>query len=472
MKKDSQIDYADSDVRASVTCHLTDVGNGKRLALYHGDKLRYLWDTGQWLFYDGHRWSVESGRENLARLAKQVSLNIYGEVKLMPNEHERVQMAKWAMRSESESRITAMQSIARSEKPIATYSKYFDTDPLQFNSQDWVIDLTNGSVTPQHPEYNITKMGGCSFEETATCPLWDRCVTEWMDGDEQKIKYLQTILGYCLTGDVSARLFPIFHGHGFNGKSKCLDAVCEILGDYATLGSEDLLVEKKVSQHPTDIMKLQGRRLVLVDESKKNMKLRTSLVKRFTGDTKLTGRLMRQDFQDFTITHKLILMTQNLPIITETADAIWDRVHLLRWNRQFDETERDPDLADKLRKEYPGILNWFIQGCLNWQAAGHKIIRPESVQQAGFEYRAESDPLDDFMQAECELGKRYSTPVKVMKEAYQKWCESENIKYVVGRRNFNDYLRERGCEQKNMRLNGNIIKCWTGIVLRSEICDL
>ncbi len=457
------------DERAAITCHLTDIGNGQRLALYHGDKLRYLWDAGQWLFYDGHRWSQESGKEGVARLAKQTVLKIYSEAEIRPSEHERAQTAKWAVRSESEARATAMESMARSEKPIATYSKFFDTDSLQFNSQDWVIDLTKGSVLPQHPEHNITKMGGCNFDEDAKCPIWERCVNEWMDGNEQVIKYLQMILGYCLTGDITARIFPIFHGQGVNGKSTCVNAVCDILGDYATLGSEDLLAEKKMPQHPTDIMKLQGRRLVLVDESKKNMKLRTSLVKRFTGDTRLTGRLMRQDFQDFSITHKLILMTQNLPIITETADAIWDRVHLLRWNRQFDENERDTNLAEKLRKEYPGILNWLIQGCLNWQKAGRKITRPESVQQAGFEYRAESDPLDDFIQAKCELGVRFTTPVKVIKEAYQKWCVFENVKFTVGRRNFNDYLRERGCEQKVLRPNGSNVKCWVGIGLQDEI---
>jgi len=451
-----------------MTCHMTDIGNGQRLALYHGEKLRYQWDVRQWLFYDGHRWSTESGPENLARLAKQTARSIYDEIKNIPAQGERDRAARWAVKSETDGRIGAMVSMAKSEKPISTYSKYFDTDPMQFNSQDWVIDLSKGSVTMQHPEYNITKMGGCEFDETATCELWDKCVSEWMGGNEEKIKYLQTILGYCLSGDITARIFPIFHGQGFNGKSVCVNVICEILGEYATLGNEDLLAEKKVSQHPTDIMKLQGRRLVLVDESQKNMKLRTSLVKRFTGDTQLTGRLMRQDFQDFAITHKLILMTQNLPIINETADAIWDRLHLLRWDRQFNENERDPELAEKLKAEYPGILNWLIKGCLEWQRQGRKIIRPNSVRQAGFEYRAESDPLADFIEAKCELDQRHTTTIKAMKQAYLEWAEAENIKFTVGPRNFNEYLRERGCITKQIRANGYNAKCWEGIGLRSE----
>lgn len=289
---------------------------------------------------------------------------------------------------------------------------------------------------------------------------------EWMEDDKEKVRYLRMILGYCLTGDTSARLFPIFHGQGFNGKSRCLEVLVEILGDYATLGDENLLAEKKFAGHPTDIMKLQGKRLVVVDETKKNMTLRTSLVKRMTGDAQLTGRLMRQDFQDFTITHKLILMSQNLPIITETSDGIWDRVHLLRWNRQFSESERDTSLMDKLRKEYPGILNWLIKGCLDWQASNKKITRPESVQAAGDEYRAESDPLEDFISAKCEFSIRATTSVKAVKDCYKEWCDTENIKFSVGTRNFNSYLRERGCELKNVRLDEKLSKCWVGISLR------
>ncbi len=458
-------DNDDKDVEVSL-CHTTETGNGQRLAINHGDELRYLWDTGQWLFYDGHRWSKESGRENLSRLCKLTAQGIYDEVKIMNVASEKLRTAKWAIKSESSFGITAMATLARSEKPISTYSKYFDTDPMQFNAWNFVINLSNGSITPQHPEYNITKMGGCEFDELAECPVWDKSVSDWMENDKEKIEYLQTILGYCLTGDTTARVFPIFYGQGFNGKSVCLDMLIEILGDYATLGDENLLAEKKYSSHPCDIMKLEGRRLVVVDESKENMRLRTSLVKRMTGDTTLTGRLMRQDFTDFTISHKLILMTQHLPIISETSDAIWDRVHLLRWNRQFDPDERDSRLRDKLRKEFPGILNWLIKGCLRWQEAGHKIVRPNSVKMAGMEYRAESDPLGDFISANCEFNPQATTTVKALSDAYKEWCKIENIKWISSKQSFNSYIREKGCEQKNVKMDGKTVKCWEGIGLQ------
>jgi len=40
------------------------------------------------------------------------------------------------------------------------------------------------------------------------------------------------------------------------------------------------------------------------------------------------------------------------------------------------EAERDPELAEKLKAEWPGILAWMITGCLDWQERG---LRPPAA---------------------------------------------------------------------------------------------
>ena len=39
--------------------------------------------------------------------------------------------------------------------------------------------------------------------------------------------------------------------------------------------------------------------------------------------------------------------------------------------------ERDPNLRDKLKAEWPGILRWIIEGCLAWQRQG--LFAPAAV---------------------------------------------------------------------------------------------
>jgi hypothetical protein len=55
-------------------------------------------------------------------------------------------------------------------------------------------------------------------------------------------------------------------------------------------------------------------------------------------------------------------------------EAIRRRFHLVPFNVTIPPEERDKDLANKLRAEWPGILNWAIEGCLKWQAEGLGVI--------------------------------------------------------------------------------------------------
>jgi putative DNA primase/helicase len=54
--------------------------------------------------------------------------------------------------------------------------------------------------------------------------------------------------------------------------------------------------------------------------------------------------------------------------------------------------ERDPELLHKLTSEAPGILNWMIAGCWEWQRTG--LRPPEMVLAATARYREDMDVGD------------------------------------------------------------------------------
>ena len=51
----------------------------------------------------------------------------------------------------------------------------------------------------------------------------------------------------------------------------------------------------------------------------------------------------------------------------------------------------DLDLADKLKDEWPGILRWAIEGCLEWQRIG--LAPPPAVLAATESYLADEDAI-------------------------------------------------------------------------------
>ena len=63
--------------------------------------------------------------------------------------------------------------------------------------------------------------------------------------------------------------------------------------------------------------------------------------------------------------------------------------------------EPDRQLEEKLKAEWPGILRWMIDGCLDWQANG--LVRPASVSEATHNYFEDQDVFRQWLEDECEV---------------------------------------------------------------------
>ena len=79
----------------------------------------------------------------------------------------------------------------------------------------------------------------------------------------------------------------------------------------------------------------------------------------------------------------------------------------------------DKGLEAKLKAEWPAILRWMIDGCLDWQQ--HGLVRPHSVAEATADYFAQQDILGQFLEEECdvEVGNPHKTAV--VGEVFSAW---------------------------------------------------
>jgi len=78
-------------------------------------------------------------------------------------------------------------------------------------------------------------------------------------GKDALIRYIQKVVGYCLTGDTSDQCLFILHGEGENGKTTFLETIRMLLGDYAyQTGFSTFLIHKNgTSWH--ELARLRGR---------------------------------------------------------------------------------------------------------------------------------------------------------------------------------------------------------------------
>ena len=100
---------------------------------------------------------------------------------------------------------------------------------------------------------------------------------------------------------------------------------------------------------------------------------------------------MRCDFFEYTPQFKLWIAGNHKPRLRNVDEAMRRRMHLVPFSVTIPPEERDLELADKLKAEWPGILHWMIEGCLGWQRQG--LAPPAVVSDATAEYFTAEDQI-------------------------------------------------------------------------------
>jgi P4 family phage/plasmid primase-like protien len=461
----------------------TDLGNAKRLVRQHGQDLRFCPEWGQWFVWDGRRWQPDCGNVLVMQRAKSTVQSILAEAvgrinrhqeearALPPEDQAKLQtealqqgqeLTKHAQRSQSFHRIQAMVSLAASEPAVLVHPNELDANPLLFNVQNGTIDLRTGQLRPHDRTDLLTKSASVNYDPHAKAPVWEKFLARITDNSEELTKFLQRAAGYSLTGLVKEHALFFCYGRGANGKSTFLHALLEIMGDYAVQAVPELLTVQKNTAHPTERADLIGRRLASCVENNAGDRLNESLMKQLTGGDRIRARKLYQDNTEFEPTHKLWIAGNHRPVVKDTTDSSWRRIHLVPFTVTIAPAEMDLDLPDKLRVEFSGILTWMVRGCRQWLEAGLNV--PAAVKDATAEYRDEMDPLTDFYTSQCLIEPGAKVAAQDLLKRYTAWASATGSK-LMGRTEFYTAVAGRFPRKRNSSGTGNE---FLGITLRDR----
>lgn len=383
----------------------------------------------------------------------------------MIDDKTRSAMFAHAKHSNSRDGIHAMIAMAASD--LAIGSEELDTDPWLFNVENGTIDLRTGEMREHRREDFITKMAPVSFDPVADCPLWLKFLDQIFQDHTELPTYMQRLVGYCLTGVTEEHVLPFLHGVGANGKSTFIETVLKVFGfDYAMKAAPDLLMAKRGESHPTDRADLFGKRFVACVETEEGRRMAEALTKELTGGDRVRARRMREDFWEFTPTHHVWLAGNHKPTIVGTDNGIWRRIKLIPFDVVIPDAEQDKKLPAKLADELPGILNWALAGCLDWQREGMR--EPAIVQAATSEYSEEMDEVGQFIDDFCQRGD-FMAPGGELFKAFQEAVPNSRI----NNHSFGARLRQKGflnhdpATGKEYRTNKGK-KGWKGLRLLSD----
>ena len=254
------------------------------------------------------------------------------------------------------------------------------------------------------------------------------------------------------------------YGTGANGKSVFLNTITGILGEYAKTAPIEAFLASGFERHPTDLAGLQGARLVTAIETEEGRRWAESKIKALTGGDRISARFMRQDFFEFTPAFKLVLAGNHKPGLRSVDEAIRRRLHLVPFTVTIPLSERDQELADKLREEWCGILQWAIQGCSEWLRDG---LRPARVvQEATADYLAAEDAVGGWLEERCEGSRGHQTTTGALFHDWEEWCKGSG-EHPGSQKKFSQALETRGFQR--VRIGSAQTRGFLGLALRSDV---
>lgn len=443
---------------------MTDAGNVNALYFETSGNLRYVHESGAWMHWGGKRWTTDPSAihaNNAALgvaaqyLAKAQKMQTEASEATVPSDRKSLQKVadsfkSWSNYCRNKRGIDAMLALSTRDVRFVISQADLDKDIYLFGVNNGVVDLRTGKLRETARDDLITKRSRYDYLPKAQAPRFKTFLDEIFslpvdDGQTtgliqytprpDLVRYAQMFAGYCMTGSTVEHKMFIASGSGANGKNMFLDLLGDVMGDYAgTVPVESLMASSRGSddaERPTPFARsVAGKRFIVTSESKEGQKLDTALVKRVTGDSKLTARGMRENAFTFTTTHKIALLTNHPPELDHADEAIKGRLHITPYSRKWNRPglpSRDPrlhdgdkNLGDKLRAEAEGVLSWLVRGAAMYLEEG--LEPPPAVAEMTNTYFAEQDSFARWMSDMEVCPTADGQTAGSLFESFRAWC--------------------------------------------------
>lgn len=401
------------------------------------EDFRYVHPWGAWMRWDGQRWVSEktlAAVDLIRKACREIAQGASLDMSLNASQQRAI---KFAMGKAGT--VMSIEKLARADRRHAATPDQWDADPMLLNTPAGVVDLRDGSVMPQRRDAYMTKMTNAA--PGGACPTWHRFLEVATEGDRELITYMQRLAGYSLTGLTTEQILVFVYGPGGNGKGTFINTLQWVMGGYAQTAPMDMFTERKHEAHSTELADLMGARLVCAQETEEGKRWAEARIKAMTGGDKIKARFMHKDYFEYQPQFKLLFAGNHKPGMRNVDEAMRRRLRLVPFDVVIPPDQRDKGLMEKLRAEAGGILQWAIDGCIDWQRDGLKA--PDRVLMATEEYLASQDQLGLWIKDECEVGAGHWHGSRPLYESYRKWCEDSG-EYAVAQKRWSQQMQQRG----------------------------
>lgn len=421
------------------------------------EKGRYVYARGQWFRYDGKKYRRLDWHS--VRHAFWYFLSDGGT-------HSSRHDASEVMEA-----YAAISSVEQPDLDVSASGWLVDTGDVDVRARWLCFDtglvnldaLLSGTVIQRDhtPDFFTEVLLPYRFDPAATCPLWERTVLEWLV-DEEAVRFVQEYVGYLLTPDHSHQIGLFLEGSGANGKSQFCNTVKALLGP------------ENVSAVPLEefgdrfnLIATLGKLVNISTETGTTRRMSEGIIKQFISGDPMKFEQKGEPIFTQVPTARLLISWNMRPRFHDPTNALWRRIKLVKFPREFRGDKDNRQLFHQLKQELPGIFNWAVAGLRSLRARGYPLA-VGTIEKNTESLRNECDSVQMFCSELLEHRAGSSVLKNEVHRAYREFCEARAEEPLEQSSFFRRVYDCMGIDPDEcvQRSGPNRARCLMGIALR------
>lgn len=296
--------------------------------------------------------------------------------------------------------------------------------------QNGVVSLENLKLKDFSPDYEFTRTVNASFDNTAKGDAFEKYLDYATEGDTEKKKLLQEIVGYILSTYSNLRIAFMFIGPKRSGKSLILSIIRELIGaeHISSINIQDF--ESEYNRATI----LNAAANIVPEMPSTPIKKEISTFKALTSSLdSITGRKPYGMPQNKACNTKLLFASNEVPklvgVSPESVEAFYDRIIVVPFMHRVSDEDRDPNLNVALMNERDYIFTWACKGMKRLIKNNYHFSDCKAAQEFKEYCWARQCPEQSF----CEYHlKRTEDDIyessKKIKDTFEDYCKEHHIK--------------------------------------------
>jgi len=347
-----------------------------------------------------------------------------------------------------------------------------------------VYDLKREEFRVGRPEDYISKSTNINY--VANAPGSDE-VYEIMEFYKQ-LFVIKSVRDYVLirsssflSGSTKDESFDIYSGGGGNGKSKHMELIEKVFGDYAVKLPIQLLTAKRAASNAAspELARTKGARLCSMQEPDSETSINVGLMKELTGGDKIQARALYGEPFEFKPKFKMVLCCNDKPKLPERDEGTWRRVRNTEFSSKFTydidgANGLDFKINEELAESFEGWAEPFMALLLEYHKRYKKegLKVPCEISEYTNSYRNQSNVFKDFINDRLDFDPSISTGLTISEvySAYKLWHNG-----MVGdnrpksRKDLQQYLDDKYGKYVGI---GNKTKGYKGFLFKNDKCAI